>query len=287
MVTISDVQPPRVLAPPSPKLNPDEFLTMGRQLGSLAPMAHVTRSKTTAAADSEDLPLLVSDNDDSDEDLQSAKLGSPGHVRASETAEEVKRSMKTASTTSAASVSAAVLAVSTPKSALSADQFHYEKNQLMTIVVKYIATKITNSFPPRSPRTIRPNDLPLDKFLLLLTQRLQLTLPLFMKGMVYLFRYMDIVYLLRYLNQSNNFANYAEMDFDLKKLLVGCFKLVLVRERVPKNWESVTGLTNNEVNKIVKTIVTRLNGKLLVKNIELVKMKLEIFRFVKMVTTPV
>lgn len=255
---------------------------MSQLLSSKTRAGHVTHN-TVSAAESEDLPLLVSDNDDSDEDLHSAKLGSPGHVRASDTAEEVKRSMKTASE----KPSTAIAPVAAAKTALSQDQFQYERTQLMTIVVKYIATKITNSFPPRSPRTIKSNDLPLDKFLLLLTQRLQLTLPLFMKGMVYLFRYMDIVYLLRYLNQSNNFANYAEMDFDLKKLLVGCFKLVLVRERVPKNWESVTGLSNNEVNKVVKTIVTRLNGKLLIKNIELVKMKLEIFRFVKMVTTPV
>lgn len=95
---------------------------------------------------------------------------------------------------------------------------------------------------------------------------------------------MDIIYLLRYLNQSNNFANYNEMDFELKKLIVGCFKLTLIRERVSKNWNQVTGLSNNEINRVVKTIVGRLNGKLLIKDIELVKLKLEIFRFVKMVT---
>ncbi|ODV65521.1 hypothetical protein HYPBUDRAFT_112961 [Hyphopichia burtonii NRRL Y-1933] len=163
-------------------------------------------------------------------------------------------------------------------------QFQFEKKQLMTIVVKYISTKIVNSFPPENPRNIKSDELPLDKFLLILVSRLQLSISNFMKGVIYLFRYMDIIYLLRYLNQSNNFANYNEMDFELKKLIVGCFKLTLIRERVSKNWNQVTGLSNNEINRVVKTIVGRLNGKLLIKDIELVKLKLEIFRFVKMVT---
>lgn len=168
---------------------------------------------------------------------------------------------------------------------LTPEQEKAERNQLMSIVVKYVATKITNSFPPESMRRRRMvNEIPLDKFLLLLTSRLQLSLPQFMTGIIYLFRYMDIVYLLRYLNQSNNFANYNDMGFSIKKLIVGCFKIALTRCRVQKDWSSVTGLSNNEINQVVRVIVKRMNGKLLVKNIELVKLKLEIFRFIKMVS---
>lgn len=169
------------------------------------------------------------------------------------------------------------------KLTISEAQFRSERSQLMKIAVKYVAMKITNSFPPESARKIDPTEMPLDTFLLILTSRLQLTLPLFMKGIIYLFRYMDIIYLLRYLNQSNNFLNYTEMGFGLKKLIVGCFKLTLARERIGKNWSGVTGLANSEINTIVKTVVKRLNGKLAIKNIELLRLKSEIYRFVKMV----
>lgn len=170
---------------------------------------------------------------------------------------------------------------------LTPTQFKIERLRVMKIVVKYISMKITNSFPPESPRTIDPNEMPLESFLMILVSRLQLTLPIFMKGIIYLFRYMDIIYLLRYLNQSNNFANYTEMGFCIKKLIVGCFKLTLTRERVQKNWNGITGLANSEINTIVKAVVNRLNGKLSIKNIELIRLKTEIFRFVKMVTKTV
>lgn len=275
----------------------------------------------------EDVPLLMSDDDDLSEDEGKLKAKTDPakdksvSVKPSDTAEEVKRSMKyeveaqanvneeesavgspmmnnecspvlTAATTPANSFSEPISKpkmkklVKTSKKieSLTKAQFQFEKKQLMTIVVKYISTKIVNSFPPENPRNIKSDELPLDKFLLILVSRLQLSISNFMKGVIYLFRYMDIIYLLRYLNQSNNFANYNEMDFELKKLIVGCFKLTLIRERVSKNWNQVTGLSNNEINRVVKTIVGRLNGKLLIKDIELVKLKLEIFRFVKMVT---
>ncbi|KAG7660562.1 uncharacterized protein J8A68_005981 [[Candida] subhashii] len=189
--------------------------------------------------------------------------------------------------------STALTTTTTKSQQLSPEQFKNERIQLMTIIVKYIATKIHNSFPPESPRQMKPNELPLDKFLLLLTCRLQLTLPLFMKGIIYLFRYMDIIYLLRYLNQSNNFINYKDMGFELKKLIVGCFKLTILKERrIHKdrfnyNWHQITGLTNQETNSIVKKIVSRMNGKLNIKDVELVRMKSELFRFVKMVSTEV
>ncbi|EGW33152.1 uncharacterized protein SPAPADRAFT_60455 [Spathaspora passalidarum NRRL Y-27907] len=203
------------------------------------------------------------------------------------------RKIKTSSTTSTA-ISTTTKAT-TKSTHLSPEQFKYEQTQLMTIIVKYIATKIYNSFPPESPRSIKPNEMPLDKFLLLLTSRLQLTLPLFIKGIIYLFRYMDIIYLLRYLNQSNNFINYKDMGFELKKLIVGCFKLTIIKERrIPKNknkynynWQHITGLSNQEINNIVKQIVGRMNGKLRIKDVELLRMKSEIFRFVKMVTKEV
>ena len=41
---------------------------------------------------------------------------------------------------------------------------------------------------------------------------------------------MDIIYLLRYLNQTNNFVNYNDMGFELKKLIVGCLKLAIIKE---------------------------------------------------------
>ncbi|KAK6457155.1 uncharacterized protein RJT20DRAFT_134444 [Scheffersomyces xylosifermentans] len=209
--------------------------------------------------------------------------------------------VKTSSTTDAKACVSDVVT----SDGLTAVEFRNERTQLMTIIVKYIATKIHNSFPPESPRLVKPNELPLDKFLLLLTSRLELTLTMFMKGIIYLFRYMDIIYLLRYLNQSNNFLNYNDMGFGLKKLIVACFKLALVREKkmvniqnakankpeddslYEYNWSAITGLPNQEINDIVKRIVSRMNGKLSIKNIELIRMKSEIFRFVKMVANEV
>lgn len=173
------------------------------------------------------------------------------------------------------------------KSVLTSAQFNTEKLRIMKIVVKYISMKITNSFPPESPRTMDPNEMPLEKFLMILVSRLQLTLTTFVKGIIYLFRYMDIIYLLRYLNQSNNFANYTEMGFCIKKLIIGCFKLTLARERIQKDWSGITGLSNSEINTIAKAVINRLNGKLIIKNVEVVRMKTEIFRFVKMVTKTV
>ncbi|EMG50826.1 hypothetical protein SBY92_001609 [Candida maltosa Xu316] len=199
------------------------------------------------------------------------------------TVEDVQKSVKEAS---------ACKTVAT-KSQLSPEDFKFERTQVMTIIVKYVTAKIHNSFPPESPRNQKTNELPLDKFLLLLTSRLRLTLPVFLKSVIYLFRYMDIIYLLRYLNQTNNFVNYNDMGFELKKLIIGCFKLAIIKEnRLIKNkyilnWEHITGLKNQEINSIVKTIVNRMNGKLNIKDIEVVRMKNEMYRFVKMVSTEV
>ncbi|KAK6465362.1 hypothetical protein DFJ63DRAFT_310459 [Scheffersomyces coipomensis] len=200
------------------------------------------------------------------------------------------------------------------KDGLTFSQFKQERNQLMSIIIKYIATKIHNSFPPERPKMLTNGqlELSLDKFLLLLTSRLKLNLTMFMKGIIYLFRYMDIIYLLRYLNQTNNFVNYNDMGFELKKLIIGCFKLAILREKKISskdqsqktitssnqtteiggdqfnfNWSHITGLPNSEINQIVKTIMNRMNGKLLIKDVELVRLKSEIFRFVKMVATEV
>lgn len=63
--------------------------------------------------------------------------------------------------------STALTTTTTKSQQLSPEQFKNERIQLMTIIVKYIATKIHNSFPPESPRQMKPNELPLDKFLLL------------------------------------------------------------------------------------------------------------------------
>lgn len=242
-----------------------------------------TTQKLINNDDVEDVPLLVSDSEDVSDGEDCSTQSVNGHesdvnVKASIAAEQVKRDMK---------LLVQEPEVNSEKQELTKEQFRNERNQLMTIVVKYIATKITNSFPPQYPPVPNSSEVPLDRFLLILTNRLQLSLPLFMKGIIYLFRYMDIIYLLRYLNQSNNFANYNEMDFCLKKLIVGCFKLALSREKITKNWSAISGMSNGEINTIVKTIVTRMNGKLVVKNIDLLKLKLEIFRFVKMVTNPI
>lgn len=251
----------------------------------MANTSNTSNKKPINSHDVEDVPLLVSDHEDlSDVEECGATQSSSGHesdanVKASVAAEQVKRDMK--------STQAELSVVESNKQELTVEQFRFERNQLMTIVVKYVATKITNSFPPSTPVIPSSSELPLDRFLLILTNRLQLSLPLFMRGVIYLFRYMDIIYLLRYLNQSNNFANYNEMDFSIKKLIVGCFKLTLSREKITKNWAGITGMSNNEINTIVKTLVTRMNGKLVIKNIDLHKLKLEIFRFVKMVTNPI
>lgn len=158
-----------------------------------------------------------------------------------------------------------------------------ERNQLMMVVIKYISIKITNLFPPSSSES----KISLEKFLIIMINRLKLSLPNFLKAIIYLFRYMDIIYLLRYLNQSNNFANFTEMDFPLKKLIIGCFKLTLLRERVHKNWGKLTGLGDNEVNVVIQSILKRLNNKIIIKESELSKFKLEVFRYVKMVSNEV
>lgn len=255
-----------------------------------------------------DIPLLVSDNEE-ESDGESACSKNVGPQKTINTAppaiaaaQEVKRFMREEHHTPAkaepapeepapvertdkdAAQPAVAGSASSAAQALTAAEFSTEKNKVMKIVVKYVAMKISNSFPPESPRTMDPKELPLDQFLMVLVSRLQLSLPLFMKGIIYLFRYMDIIYLLRYLNQSNNFANYTDMGFGLKKLIIGCFRLTLARERITKDWSSITGLGNAQINTIVKTVVGRLNGKLTIKNVELVRLRTEIFRFVKMVT---
>lgn len=206
---------------------------------------------------------------------------------------ESSASSSASSASSVAAITTPVDATPTPslaidKPLLTAQGFKQERTQLMTIVVKYMATKINNSFPPAATKHTTSRELPLDKFLLILTSRLRLSLSQFMQGMIYLFRYMDIVYLLRYLNQSNNFANYNEMQFSVKKLVVGCFNLSLSRyggrAAAGINWQTITGLSQDDVNAVVNVLTSRMNGKLSIKQVELVKMKSEILRFVKMVT---
>lgn len=258
-----------------------------------------------------DIPLLVSDNEEEDSEGESSSKGGNfpktinAHPPAVAAAQAVKRSIRqeehietektppvltpqvSAKEESVAPVAVAGSESSVDAKPLSAAELAGERSKVMKIVVKYVAMKISNSFPPESPRTADPNEMPLDQFLMILVSRLQLTLPLFMKGTIYLFRYMDIIYLLRYLNQSNNFANYTDMGFCLKKLIIGCFRLTLARERITKDWSGITGMNNAQINTIVKTVVGRLNGKLTIKNIELVRLRTEIFRFVKMVTKTV
>lgn len=159
-----------------------------------------------------------------------------------------------------------------------------QRHQVMTVIVKYIAAKIKNSFPPEQASRI-DGSLPLDKFLLILTSRLQVSLVEFMKSIIYLFRYMDIVYLLRYLNQCNNMANYNGMDFTLRKLIVGCFKLALTRDRIVRDFPRITGLSNQEISAVTRKIISRMNGKVSIKDTEVLRMKLELYRFVRMVTT--
>lgn len=160
----------------------------------------------------------------------------------------------------------------------------HQKQQVMTVIVRYIAAKIKNSFPPQQASRI-DGALPLDKFLLILTSRLQVTLVEFMKSIIYLFRYMDIVYLLRYLNQCNNMVNFNGMDFTLRKLIVGCFKLALTRDRIRRDFTHITGLSNQEISVVTRKIVQRMNGKVAIKDIEVLRMKLELYRFVHMVST--
>ncbi|OBA24565.1 hypothetical protein METBIDRAFT_77340 [Metschnikowia bicuspidata var. bicuspidata NRRL YB-4993] len=215
-----------------------------------------------------DMPLLISDHDGEDSEGESSN------------------GVKNSSADEVESVNPA-LSATQEQSALSPESFNCERNKVMKIVVKYVAMKITNSFPPQSSRNVDPTEMPLDEYLMILVSRLQLSLPLFMKGIIYLFRYMDIIYLLRYVNQSNNFANYTDMGYGLKKLIIGCYRLVLARERRSNDWSKITGLSNAQINDIVKTVVGRLNGKLLIKNVELIRLRSEIFRFVKMVTKTV
>lgn len=274
-----------------------------------SPKSNTEESGDIKLSDFLDIPLLVSDNEEEETDGESISSGSKSTsteflrpmTASYSAAQEVKRSIKeekaeeeSATNTCPEQTESELPEVSasngselsTP-AADSTDTFKQERSKVMKIIVKYVAMKIKNSFPPESARTHNPNEMPLDEFLMILVSRLQLTLPTFMKGIIYLFRYMDIIYLLRYLNQSNNFANYTDMGYGLKKLIIGCYRLVLARERVTKDWSGITGLSNAQINSVVKTVVGRLNGKLNIKSIELVRMRSEIFRFVKMVTKSV
>lgn len=265
-----------------------------------------------------DIPLLVSDHEEEESDAETYNDSKNNNskfqaVVASEysAAEEVKRSIKeergdrtqsldNANEQVSISTDASLSQTTAPQNLAGTntgsnrlpespqpirEDFHSERAKVMKIIVKYVAMKIKNSFPPESARTHDPNEMPLDVFLMILVSRLQLSLTSFMKGIIYLFRYMDIIYLLRYLNQSNNFANYNEMGYGPKQLIIGCYRLVLAREKVQKDWSAITGLSNARINAVVKTLVGRLNGKLIIKNIELIRLRSEIYRFVNMVTT--
>ncbi|CAH6718518.1 hypothetical protein CLIB1444_01S08526 [[Candida] jaroonii] len=164
---------------------------------------------------------------------------------------------------------------------LSPSIFKQQRNKLMMIIIKYISMKITNLFPPN----FKENKLSLEKFLIIIINRLKLSVNSFLKSVIYLLRYMDIIYLLRYLNQSNNFANFNEMDFPLKELIIGCIKLTLMQEKIHKNWSNLVGLSNNQINLIIKKILDKLNNKLIIKDDEFCKFKLEIFRYVKMISS--
>lgn len=166
------------------------------------------------------------------------------------------------------------------------EDFKVGRRKLMTIIVKYISAKISNAYPSASPQGIPKSKVSLETFLLVLTTRLQLPLGVFMKGVIYLFRYMHIVYLLRYLNQSNNFANYNAMDFDVKRLLVGSFKIACAGEKMKKDWSRSTGLSEHEIEHVAKTMIKRMNCKINIKSSELMKLRNEIFYFVKLVTIP-
>ncbi|EGV65266.1 hypothetical protein PSN45_002588 [Yamadazyma tenuis] len=239
-----------------------------------------------------DIPLLVDDVTDDDDELESkrsSRLDSVDHY----SIKNVESSPNTSSlSTESSSGSSGNARKIRPKrsrakgftaATLAPEDFKQERNQLMMVIVKYISIKITNLFPPSSSES----KISLEKFLIIMVNRLKLSLPNFLKSIIYLFRYMDIIYLLRYLNQSNNFANFNEMDFPLKKLLIGCFKLTLLRERIHKNWHKLTGLSDNEVNIVIQTILKRLNNKVVIKNGELGKLKSEIFRYVKIVSKEV
>lgn len=263
-------------------------------MGDTTPSGAEEGNSQLQLSDLLDMPQLVSDNeDDSDGETTCDK-----HGKVSAAAEEVKKSMKTElpqrsdleSTLKDGESGTQIMEATSSKQAesqnevLPSKEFGEERSKVMVIAVKYIAMKITNSFPPALPRLVDPNELPLDKFLMILVSRLQLSLNLFMKGVVYLFRYMDVVYLLRYLNQLNNFANYTNMGHDLRKLIVACFRIATAKEKLTKDWVGTTGLSNAEINKVLKAVVNRLNKRLLIRNIELVRLKLEIYRFVKMTT---
>ena len=153
----------------------------------------------------------------------------------------------------------------------------------MLLTVKYVALKINNLFPS----DCSGDKIPLDTFLITIVNRLNLSLTTFLKSVIYLFRYMDIIYLLRYLNQSNNFANYTEMDFPLRKLLIGCVKLSLLRDHHIRNWPTITGLSNNDINIIIKAIIKRLNNKVNIKPVEVTRFKLEILRYIKMTSNEI
>lgn len=265
-----------------------------------------------------DIPLLISDNGEEDSESESLAVSKLVNSRPSAMNDEstevaaqvikryIREECKDVLETSASTqkISAPVPSVEKEPSAvenqeanpqaepqvriiLGPEAFKNEHEKVMKIIVKYVAMKITNSFPPQAPKKASNKELELDEFLMVLVSRLQLSMVNFMKGIIYLFRYMDIIYLLRYLNQSNNFANYTDMGFGLKKLIVGCFRLVLARERIVKDWKQITGLTNVQINAIVKTVIGRLNGKLNIKNAEVLRLKNEIFRFIQMVTKSV
>lgn len=207
----------------------------------------------------DDVPLLVSDSEEEHE-----------HENQVETTENVTEQTEVAATSEIAS------------DAPPLPSPQQQRSQVMAVIVRYVAAKIKNWFPPEQASRI-DGSLPLDKFLLILTSRLQVTLVEFTRSVIYLFRYMDIVYLLRYLNQSNNMANYNGMDFSLRRLIVGCFKLALTRGGATRDFAHITGLSNHEIGVVTRKIILRMNGKVAIKDRELLRMKLELYKFVRMV----
>ncbi|ODQ82244.1 hypothetical protein BABINDRAFT_158879 [Babjeviella inositovora NRRL Y-12698] len=180
-------------------------------------------------------------------------------------------------------------------------EFHRQRTQVMELIVKYITAQIHSKFPidmSQRDKATHPN-LPLDKFLMRLLADLKVTLPIFQIAVLYLFRYINLIYLLRYINQSNNLIsqpNGPVSDLDsLRQLIIGSLKLAIYyynkhyRPTKPiyhldnVNWEAVAGISDHEIKNVAFKMIKTMNGKLHIKDAEVQKLNMELFKFVNTV----
>lgn len=180
-------------------------------------------------------------------------------------------------------------------------RFYLERNDAMGLIVQYITRQIYAKFPidmleqDQEMYPLRP----LPQFLVLMLTQMQVTFPVFKIMVLLLFRYINLIYLLRYVNQSNNLMARPDGPMGLqdllRHLLSGALRLATYYHNrfyrpsrpVPvidsARWESETGIGSRDVDAVALRMLKTMNGKLHVKEAEMTKLSMELFKFVNAV----